>query len=224
LTPLFVSFYTENTPYEKEATDLVASLNRFHLDYEVIAVPNLGSWSANCCHKPEFILKLLEKHNRPLVWTDVDSIIVNPPTFFNTCKADLALKIYHDLPIDAKSKINSATFFVNNTTPTRKLLGFWKDACKEALKTDPLVFDQAVLAKVLFEKMPEIKVAELPTGYLSIVDHPDDVKIAKKEQIIIHYQASRLYQKMIDGELSDVFANSLSPEELKRVRTSLSDS
>jgi hypothetical protein len=224
LTPLFVSFYTEGTPYEKEATDLVASLIKYQLDYEVVAVPNLGSWSANCCHKPEFLLKCLEKHNRPLVWTDVDSIIVKAPTFFNDCKADIALKIYHDLPNDAKSKINSATFFINNTSSARKLLGFWKDACKEALKNDPLVFDQAVLAKVLFEKMPEINVSELPLGYLTIIDHPDDLKIAKEDQVIIHYQASRLYQKMIDGELSPLLANFLSSVELKKVRVSSSDS
>ncbi len=224
MTPLFVSFYTEGTPYEKEARDLVASLVKFHLDYEVVGVPNLGSWSANCCHKPEFLLQLLEKHNRPLVWTDVDSIIIKQPTFFNDCKADIALKSYHNLPNDAKSKISSGTFFVNNTSATKKLLSFWKDACVEALKKDPLVFDQAVLAKVLFEKMPDIKVAELPLGYLTIIDHPDHLKIAKEDLVIIHYQASRLYQKMIDGELSPLLANFLSPEELKKIRVSSSDS
>lgn len=218
MKPFIVSYFTEGTPYEKEATDLASSCLKFNLEHEIVPAPNFGSWSANCCYKPVFLLKLLEKHNRPLVWTDVDSIFLAYPTFFNSCEADIALKIHHDLPIDAKSKILSGTLFLNNTATTRKLLGFWKEACEEALKNSTMVFDQSILCKVLFEKTPEITIAELPPGYLTIIDHPDSLKLTPKETVIVHYQASRLYQKIVDGEVSSSLFESLSPEELKKIR------
>ena len=219
MNPLVVSYYTEGTPYEKEATDLASSCLEFGIEHEISKVPNLGSWSANCCYKPEFLLNLLEKHNRPLIWTDVDSVFVNKPIFFDTCKSDIALKINHDLPVDAKSKILTGTLFINNTAAVKKLLRFWKDDCQSALKHNPLIFDQAILAKILFEKMPEITACELPPGYLQIIDHPKDQLTPQENVVIIHYQASRLYQKMIDGELSPILTDWLSSEELKKIRT-----
>ncbi len=219
MSPLVVSYYTVGTPYEKEAIHLASSCLKLGIDHEIIPVPSLGSWSANCCYKPQFLLDLLEKHNRPLIWTDIDSVFVKKPIFFETCKADIALKIHHSLPNDAKSKILTGTFFINNTPKAKQLLAFWKDACELDLKTTPLLFDQAILAKILFEKIPEISIAELPAGYIAIKDHPDTLKIPESEIYILHYQASRLYQKMIDGDLSPTLANWLSSDELKSLRT-----
>ncbi len=218
MKPLVVSYYTIGTPYEKEASHLASSCSKFNIDYEIIPVPNLGSWSANCCYKPKFLLELLQKYNRPLIWTDVDSVFVNKPTFFDTCKADIAVKIHHLLPNDAKSKILTGTLFINNTSKAADLLSFWEAACSIELKTDPQLFDQAILAKVLFEKIPEISIAELPSGYIAIKDHPETLKLPPNEIFILHYQASRLYQKIIDGDLSPSLTDWLSPEELKSLR------
>ncbi len=211
---LVVSYYTKGTPYEKEATDLVASCLKFHLDHEILPVPNLGSWSANCCYKPQFLLDQLDKHNRPLIWTDVDSTFVQAPLFFETCTSDLAIKINHALPNDAKSKILTGTFFINNTLTARNLLRFWKEECEIALKDNSLLFDQAVLAKVLFEKIPEIHITELPPSYIHIEGHPENIGAP----VIIHTQASRLYQKIIDGEVTSSLTELLNSTDLKNLR------
>ena len=150
----------------------------------------------------------------------MDSIFIKKPIFFDTCTADIALKVHKDLPNDAKSKILTGTLFINNTAVTKKLLRFWHEACQEELKIDPLLFDQAILAKILFSKMPEISISDFPPGFLQIMDHPENKTFPPDSAVIIHYQASRLYQKMIDGELSPTLASWLSPEELKKIRSS----
>ena len=215
--PLIVSFYTEGTLYEKEALDLVASLDKLGLEHEVVAAPNKGSWSANCCYKPEFLLAKLEEHNRPLIWTDADSIFVQKPTFLEECYADVALRINDHLPVEDKGKILTGTFFVNNTPSAKKLLQLWKRECERLLERKyGLVFDQVALRKVVLHYPTIVEMKRLPQTYLIIADSRKD-KI-EDDAVVVHYQASRLNQKIIDQELTPALAEGLSSQDLKNIR------
>lgn len=218
--PLIVSYYTEGTLYEKEAYDLIESCKKFGLEYDIVSVPNLGSWSANCCYKPTFLLEKLEKHQRPLVWTDVDSVIVKDPVLFNECYADVALRINDHLPETDKAKILSGTLFINNTASAKKLLQLWAKECARCLLQEEMVFDQVALKKVILHYPTIVEIKRLPASYIRIVDHPKNEKSGNPEDaVIVHYQASRLYQKMVDNELVSALGNHLSGAELKKIRT-----
>lgn len=217
--PLFVSYFTENTLYEKESADLIASFKKFGLEYEVAAVPNLGSWSKNCCYKPAFLLEMLEKHNRPLVWTDVDSVVVKDPVFFDECYADIALRINDQLSTDDKAKVLTGTFFINNTPSAKKLLQLWKKECERILEKDAMAFDQVALRKVILHYPTIVEIKRLPTSYITIVDNPKDLEEVGDGAVIVHYQASRLNQKIMDNEVVEALANGMSSDELKKIRT-----
>lgn len=216
--PLIVSFYTKETLYEKEALDLTASLDKLGLEHEVVGVPNRGSWSANCCYKPEFLLAKLEEHKRPLIWTDADSVFVQKPTFLEECYADVALRINDNLPIEDKAKILTGTFFVNNTASAKKLLQLWKRECERLLdRKDGLVFDQVALRKVVLHYPTIVEMKRLPKTYLVIADSRKDK--VEEDAVVVHYQASRLNQKIMDEELTPALTNGLSAQELKKIRT-----
>lgn len=217
--PLFVSYFTEKTLYEKESSDLIASLKKFGLEYDVCAVPNFGSWSANCCHKPQFLLDMLEKHNRPLVWTDIDSVVVKEPIFFDDCYADVALRINDQVDPDDKAKVLTGTFFVNNTPSAKKLLQLWKKECERSLAKGGMVFDQVCLRKVILHYPTIVEMKRLPASYVTIVDNPKHIKEVGENAVIVHYQASRLNQKIMDNEVVEALADGLSSANLKELRT-----
>jgi hypothetical protein len=204
--PLIVSFYTKDTLYEKEAGDLIASLKKLDLEHEVVAAPNKGSWSANCCYKPEFLLEKLEEHKRPLIWTDADSVFMQRPTLLEDCHADVALRINDHVPVEDKAKMLTATFFINNTASAKKLLQLWKRECERLLarKGNELVFDQVALKKVVLHYPTIVEIKRLPRNYLLIVDTPEDKKVPQEEAVVVHYQASGSPQKMMEHELSPV--------------------
>ena len=214
--PLVISYYTEGTLYEKEAVDLIASCEKFGLEYEISAVPNLGSWSANCCYKPEFILKKLEEHKRPVIWTDIDSVFVKKPELFDECYADVAMRINDHVPVEDRAKILSGTLFFNDTPSAKKLLQLWQKECERHIAKGGMVFDQVCLRKVVLHYPTIVEMKRLPVSYVMIVDNPEDKKYPE-DAVIVHYQASRLYQKIIDNEVAPLAAY-LSQEELKKVR------
>ncbi len=191
--PLIVSYYTEESPYAKEAADLVASCKKFNLDVEVSAIPSKGSWSANCCFKPEFLLACLEKHNRPLIWTDIDSTFFAYPTIFDDCKADVALRINDNVPVDSPSKILSNTMYLNNTTSTKKLLNFWKKECEKLLLKEGPVFDQVALRRVILHYPTMVEIKRLPATYITVTDTVEDRSAFPDNAVVVHYKLSRLY-------------------------------
>lgn len=215
--PLIISYYTKDTLYEKEAQDLRESCEKLGLEYEISEVPNLGSWQKNCCHKAEFILHKLEEHKRPVIWTDVDSVIMQEPTVMLQCTADCALRVDDYVPVDDPSKILSGSMFFNNTASARKLLLFWKKECEKQLLKKGAVYDQVCLRKVVLHYPTIVEMKRLPASYVKIVDKGDEV--AKEDAVILHYQASRLLGPIVDGEVVGSLVEGMTSKELKDLRT-----
>lgn len=211
--PIIVSFYTAGTHYEQEAHALIASAQKFGLDYDITAVPNRGSWSANCCFKPEFLLAKLEQHQRPLVWTDADSVFMQKPVLFDECRADVGLRINDYVPNDDKAKILTGTIFVNNTPSAKKLLQLWKKECERNLTNQDMVFDQVCLRKVILHYPTIVEIKRLPASYVYIVDNPHDRAHVNDNAVIVHYQ------KTINQELTPALATSSPGEEPQRTFT-----
>lgn len=212
--PLFVSYYTKGSVYETEAKELVASLDRFGLDHEVVAIEDKGSWSANCCFKAEFLLKMLEKHQRPVVWVDADSIITQTPDFFNGLHADVALYVNDHVEPSDSAKILTGTMFANNTASAKKLLQLWQKEGERMLETyKGLVLDQVALRRVVLHYPTIVEMKRLPERYISIVPSKE-MRTQTKDGVIVHYQASREVLKMEDDQPSHAFTRNVPAESL----------
>lgn len=216
--PLIISFYTKDTLYEEEAKDLIASCKKLGLEYEISEVENLGSWQANCCQKASFILKKLEEHKRPVIWTDVDSVIMQTPHILLDCKADCALRVDDNVAADDPSKILSGTMFFNNTASAKKLLTLWEKECEKRLLKAGTVYDQDCLRKVVLHYPTIVEMKRLPVSYVKIVDKNDD-GVDKKDAVVLHYQASRLLGPIVDGELAPALLEGMDSQQLKGLRT-----
>jgi len=217
--PLVVSYFTKDSLYEKEAENLILSCNKFNLDYHIEAAPSFGSWEKNCCFKPFFLLEKLYQLQKPLLWIDVDAVFVQKPKEEQWEKScDIAVRFFESNRI--ADKTFSGTVFINYTPKSIQLLHMWSDECEKQFlnRTMESIWDQACLSHVIHKQNHGAKIMPLPLGYSYIFDEIQ--KIDCKELFIVHYQASRLYRKVIDQELENFsFLDSLSPKELRNIRT-----
>ncbi|MCH9621115.1 MAG: hypothetical protein S4CHLAM20_05310 [Chlamydiia bacterium] len=216
--PLIISYYSEGTLYEKEAVDLKASCEKLGLEHEICEVPNLGSWEKNCCYKPTFILEKLAEHNRPIIWTDIDSVVLKNPEILLNCQADCALRVNDDVPPTHQSKIMSGTMFFNNTASAKKLLTLWEKECEKELERDGLTYDQACLRKVVLHYPTIVEMKRLPVSYVKVVDSKEDQE-KDPDNVIVHYPASRLLGPIVDGEVVPAIVDGMNGQELKNLRT-----
>lgn len=199
--PVIVSFYTKNTPYEKEVENLIASCKRFGLETSIDGVDSFGSWELNCAFKPFFLHQKLQELNKKLLWVDADAVFVRKPALLEEFSADFAVRINEDLDDDHPSKVMSGTIFVNATPRAQELLRRWAEACvKELMREDRTeeFWEQTALRDILLSKDLKADVRSLPLSYVKIPGHPlDEHNIL--EPIIEHHQASRRFKRIVNN-------------------------
>lgn len=215
-----VSYYTKDTPYEKDAAFLKKSCIRLGLKHDIQPIANLGAWDKNCAYKPDFLLKMLDKHQQDVVWTDADSFFLKHPFYFDTPNYDLALKIYSDLPNSSIHKMVSATMYLKNCNKIKLLLKNWSKGCirKKPLipKTESL-FDQAVLKDILLKTKHTVDYKPLPFSHCKVFDSDLDHELDAKN-IILHTQGSRSNHNTIVHDLCSSLLNTFSIESLWNLR------
>lgn len=138
--PLFVSYYTTDTPYEALAADLRASLDRHGLPHRIEPVPSRGSWVANTGLKARVVEAAWRGSDRPVCWIDADAAILRPPTFLMGNPFDFAIvrrKGWEDL---------SGLIYLNKTPAAERLLAEWVRLCAD----HPNVWDQVLLSLAWF--------------------------------------------------------------------------
>lgn len=180
-SPIFISFYVANTPSEKEAQGLKACCKNFELECDIQAIADLGSTAKNDAYKPLFILQMLEKHKRPVVWVEADSHIQQKPIFFEECYADVALRIDDTLSFQDKDKIQTKTLFVNNTASAKKLLQLWVKECERLLASDKGLSEQVCLRKVILHYPTIVEIKRLPASY-----HAPASSAQAESAVIVH--------------------------------------
>lgn len=211
MTPIVICYYTKDTGYENEVENLVTSCERFSLPCKVDAIDSLGSWEQNCCYKPRYILEKLDELKQPVLWLDADSVVVQNPTLFDSLDSDIALRVVEKVPDDHPSKMISGTVFVNNTEKAREILKAWDLECKRMLQEEKEeVWDQIALRNVLLAS--DAKVTPLPRAYYMVYDKIESEEM-KKEAIILHYQASRLFKKSINNLVVPFWEQSMIQQE-----------
>ena len=178
-----VSFYTEQTPYESEVKNLIASLDKLGLRYHVKGVKSLGSWEKNCQYKADFILESLTMFDTDIVWVDADAVMLKYPLLFDELDCDIA---YHYLP--QRKELLSGTLFIRNNDVMKMLVQRWKEVNNTNTRWDQKNLQQVV------EADKNIKKYVLPAEYCKIYDNKQQIV---NDPVITHYQASRRFKRLI---------------------------
>src|SRR5438105_15632315 len=211
----FISYYTKDTLYEKDAMRLKASCENFGLEHCIEGIDSFGKWHQHTLFKPTFILNKLLTLKKPLVWVDADAEIVKQPLFFSTLKAPLSFRIFDHWPEGHPCRVYDGTVYFDYCPEVIDFVQEWHQICESAVKEGTVTNDQHVFGLLLLKT--NIPFIPLPKGYATIFDEPD----GEKERYIVHYQASRLYKKIIDGEMAFNVLQDLSIEELRELRPKL---
>lgn len=200
-----IAFYTKDTPYEKEAQELIRNCQSFGIPIETVGYPNTGSWVRNAALKSIFISSMMEKHPRGarLVYLDVDARIRQYPELFDTLQADIG--VHYRKKRSSRSELLSGTIYIRNTKYTHSLVKAWIKKQSE----NPDTWDQRILQATL-EETPNIRRANLPATYTQIFD---SMRLEGKP-VIEHMQASRRYRDVVqnlgyqDPDIPDVIGRS----------------
>lgn len=143
--PLFVSYYTTDTPYEALANQLRKSLDRFNLPHRIEAIASRGSWVANTGLKSKFIEKVWNETDGPICWIDADAEILRPPNFVFGNPFDIAMVRRHGW-------YDMAGFvYINKSDPAGRLVREWSRLCE----TNHHVWDQVLLTTAWYRTARE---------------------------------------------------------------------
>jgi hypothetical protein len=181
--PLFVSFYTDGK-YAIEAGELIKTLRKFGLEYDIRIVKDLGGWTENCGQKPSYLLKMMNLHpGRPLVWLDSDARVRQYPSLFESLNGcDFAAHWRGGV------ELLSGTMYWGATDVARHMLELWRDR----MHANPTEWDQRGLADLIHIHRRCMVIAELPATYTAIFDAK---MCPEQDWVISHHQASRRMRK-----------------------------
>lgn len=184
---IVVGYFTENTGYAEESKHLIDSLEKLKLPYDVIAIPNQGSWQANTQYKAYFIKQMLYKHfPKDLLYLDVDAVVHKHPVLFDEVTFDIGVHYLRS------TELISSTVYLRNNSKISILIDRWIAVCLK----NPEIWDQKVLQSVINQsKDLQLKVGNLPPEYCKIFD----IMAVIKDPVIEQFQASRRFKHQIDN-------------------------
>ena len=196
--PIYISYATKDTPYVDEMkTHLLPTLKHFGLEYDIEYPEDKGTWLQNTGYKMEFILKMLKKHKRPIIFLDADAEIWQYPELFDNIPLvfDIAVHylswgwVWHKNREHKRRDLLSGTMYINYNEKTVK---FVEDCIKE-VKSNPHQWEQKSIQKVL-EHHHDIITYSLPFSYITFPNYKGEIPthvIKEEEVVIFHTQASR---------------------------------
>lgn len=191
--PVFVSHYTQKTPYEKEVSNLRCSLDKFKLDYDIEGRKSLGTWRANSNYCAWQVKKMLEKYPaRAILRLDADARIQKYPSLFIQpgFTADIAAVIWKDSRMVPGGELLGGTLYFRNTKNVMKVVDDWITQCIKI----PHGRNPVLLHRVLRANKGLVKFEELPLSYCKIFDSMSKVITP----VIEHFQASRRFKTTIN--------------------------
>jgi hypothetical protein len=168
MKPIVVGYYTKGTPYELEYRKLTVSLEALGYEHDYMAVESRGSWQANTQMKAEVIELLLRKHNRPILYLDVDAVMVQPPVLLDNLTCDMAAVHY----ADSNELLSGTVYFAPSAMPVIKRWQAINTAYPEVLPNGQLAWDQRTLRMAMLELKAkgQCSFVELPQEYTWIIE------------------------------------------------------
>lgn len=197
-SPIVISFYTINTPYQLEVLNLIQSCEMFGIDACIEAKESQGSWELNCALKPAFIRDKLYELKRPVFWIDADAAFKQKPDFAPFLNFDVGVRemsYFADIPY---FKLFAGSLFFNYTEKALSFVDEWCQLCEQKRKENPLnllFLDQRGLLAVK-QKRSDVQIINLPIAYSKVFDFSWE-EVRQEELVVEHYQASRRFKKLI---------------------------
>lgn len=183
--PLFVSYYTVKSGYDKYAKQLMKSLEALNLEMDVQAIKGKGKWDLDTKLKPDFIQKMRQRHpGRTLVWLDADAVVNKVPELLLKSDADIAVHYR-----GTEGVISNCVLFAD-TKVANDILADWKGLCENP--KNEKVWDQKLLQQAI-EAHKKAKVEKLPDDYCYLVGLSNNPDV--KDPVIEQQQASRKLKK-----------------------------
>jgi hypothetical protein len=187
---IIVSFYT--SLYEEHSRNLKASLDKYSLKYDIQKMASRSNWKANCLHRSNFLIEMMQKHNDDVLWLDADAVVLQYPTLLYEIDKDIDLAWY-----DREGKeFMLGTSYWKNSPLVKHLLMDWVANCdvsSSALSQKDFMrlFQQKYVGKLLVQTLPE--------SYCHIFDKPE----LQEPAVIVHHQLSRKMKNIIQEEIEE---------------------
>ena len=195
--PLVIAYYTVDTPYEGEAEVLKASLETTGYGYDVRGVPNQGSWQKNTQLKARFVQHMLQAYpGRPLLYLDVDAVMVQPPVLLDNLKEDIAAVHFANT-----TELLSGTVWFGGTTQCCRVVQKWIHINEQYPVTLPdgrEAWDQRTL-EMAIKRVTGVRFLELPQEYTWIVELTQR-RCPGLSPIIMHTRGAKRFKRKINGQ------------------------
>jgi hypothetical protein len=167
-----VSFYCDiddRTYYSDHARRFRINCNENKIPHDIRELSSRGEYRLNCLAKPKFILDILMEKKKPFVWMDVDSIIHNELSVFDTLHehCDIAFA-YQGIPPHINVGMPKASpIYFTYCDIVIEFIQYWIEQCELNEKTqETKVFDHEILMmKVVPQFFPKMKVGALGINY-----------------------------------------------------------
>lgn len=162
--PIIISYYTGDEYYSQHAVRLKAQCKSFGYECHIIKKRYGNNWLRNCQRKPEFILEMLKRLNKPVLFIDVDCEIVRP----------FDIDIQKDWAVILRSNECQPESFVHYVKPTEQNFAFI-DEWIRSIKDNNLG-DHFGLIRIFHLLDADI----IPRGYFDLGLSPfdDNIKLA----------------------------------------------
>ena len=194
MKPIVIGYYTTNTPYELEARKLIVSLEACGYEHDLMPVDNLGSWQANTQFKAQVVEQMLLKHKRPILYLDVDAVMVQPPVILDNIECDIAAVHY----ADSTELLSGTVYFTPASMPVVKRWQEINAQFPETLPDGRLAWDQRTLRMAILETKANFQ--ELPQEYTWIVELTQK-RFPGLAPVILHTRGALRFQDLINSEL-----------------------
>ncbi len=192
--PLVISFYTENSPYQLEALNLISSCQELGIEAEIVGVPSQGTWERNCALKPFFIREKLMEKKRSVFWVDADAVFKKKPDFSFLKQSDISFREMKRFSLDRRFKYASGSLFLNYTPRGIAFADKWCAHCQQKIdRKEELEFIDQIALLDLVELGQQVKIHPMPISYCKVFDI-DALEIDEGEVVIEHFQASRRFR------------------------------
>ena len=170
MNTIIVSFYSDLEPekqYAEHAVKFINNVKSANLKYDVQELQPLSTWQEIVRFKPQFILDMLDKHNSPIMWIDIDNVIIDFEAIkvLDTLECDIAAP--KETETSFRTSVNA--IFVNNTPEARRFVEEWNNKCKVGKYEDHIPFTET------WDELEAVSKLELPVTFTHRVSKKDTV-------------------------------------------------
>jgi hypothetical protein len=199
--PVFVSHYTNDTPYQNIVAHLKESLDKHELDYDIEGIDTLGTWRWNSNYCAWQIRAMLDKHApRGILRLDADARVQRYPDVFlakRFRRPDVGACIWRQSKLRPDGELMGGTLYFGNTAVARAVVDSWI----ELLEKRPNARNSDMLHVILRKNEFGHRFFELPIAYCKIFDF---IMVGAETPIIEHFQASRKCKAIVNRHGAEV--------------------